>query len=473
MLPKRALVIQLLFFLGLASTAPIVRADTVFQRLHSRVFGSGSGARDAAKDALDTKISLSFAEDGTFKLLVIGDMHYSEGVNARCRDLPPWKLKFPCSDKNTTAFLERLINTEAPNLVVFTGDNIDLTESPDANPQDALYEALAPVIQAKIPWAAVLGNHDGLTLEEKLNIAAIMQDMPLSLFERGNTSLHGVGNYIVRIRPAAPTAATVATTVALAGASGNTAPTGDDFVLFMVDSGADSEVPGIPGWDWIRPNQIAWYLDQSAALPKSLPALMFFHIPLREYGAPMMATGQVLQAANAAHINSGMYAAIKEADNVRAVFVGHDHPNDICGDHHGVKFCYAGGAGYGRSFNKVGNLRRARVVELRDHGRRVVSWKRVDDDTLSQEDVEQLYPDDETANEFYPKKRVVIPGIMHEQGGPGKLAHCDTPMGAVWMAPAKFLPMALIVLPCMVVLMLIFWSVYYRRHEAARPAKIL
>jgi hypothetical protein len=47
-------------------------------------------------------------------------MHYGNRATTRCQDAPPDKAPY-CSDHNTTQFLERLIDAENPDLIVFTG----------------------------------------------------------------------------------------------------------------------------------------------------------------------------------------------------------------------------------------------------------------------------------------------------------------------------------------------------------------
>lgn len=47
-------------------------------------------------------------------------MHYANGATTECLDVLPEQFD-SCSDLNTTAFLERVIAEENPDLLVFTG----------------------------------------------------------------------------------------------------------------------------------------------------------------------------------------------------------------------------------------------------------------------------------------------------------------------------------------------------------------
>uniref|UniRef100_A0A5K0WVI1 Calcineurin-like phosphoesterase domain-containing protein n=1 Tax=Nymphaea colorata TaxID=210225 RepID=A0A5K0WVI1_9MAGN len=64
---------------------------------------------------------------GEFKILQVADMHYGNGGTTGCLDVLPAQMA-GCSDLNTTAFLERVIRAEQPDLIVFTG-NLSLSLS--------------------------------------------------------------------------------------------------------------------------------------------------------------------------------------------------------------------------------------------------------------------------------------------------------------------------------------------------------
>ena len=65
------------------------------------------------------------AKTGKFKILQFADMHFENGKATNCTALTVEQQKWPCTDLNTTDFLRRLIDLEDPDLVIFTGDNID------------------------------------------------------------------------------------------------------------------------------------------------------------------------------------------------------------------------------------------------------------------------------------------------------------------------------------------------------------
>lgn len=63
---------------------------------------------------------LRFRQNGEFKILQVADMHYANGKTTPCLDVLPSQVA-GCSDLNTTAFINRMISAEKPDLIVFTG----------------------------------------------------------------------------------------------------------------------------------------------------------------------------------------------------------------------------------------------------------------------------------------------------------------------------------------------------------------
>jgi len=306
-----------------------------------------------------------FRPDGTFTIVQIADVHYSSGSSKICLGIALEEM--PCSDLNTTDFIARIMDGVTPDLVVFTGDNIQLTFNAD----NAIRKYSEPVIARQIPWAMIFGNHDDEGNLDRQQMLDIVKTLPYAVSERGPLDVDGIGNY------------------ALSVADGNTTL----FNLFLLDSGAYSKVDGIGGYDWVKPSQIKWFLqtsqDLNAGLAAPNPALAFFHIPIPEYEQAVDKLGSELEGVHDGDVNSGLFAAFLEAGDVKATFVGHDHINDYCGDHFGVKLCYGGGIGYG-TYGRIGFKRRARIIKLENFGKVVRTWKVLDDLALTQIDSQFL-----------------------------------------------------------------------------------
>ncbi|KAH7441435.1 hypothetical protein KP509_03G038200 [Ceratopteris richardii] len=344
------------------------------------------------------------SKTGQFKILQVADMHYANGAKTSCLDVLSTEYG-TCSDLNTTTFINRLIDAEKPDLIVFTGDNIFGADCDDSAASQVA--AFAPAVNAHIPWAAVLGNHDQ---EGDLDRFHLMQhivsmdysvsqinppSMTLSMSPEGDAyqsnifqaSIDGYGNYHLKV----------------SGPQGSSLSKKSMLNLFFLDSGDYSTVDTISGYGWIKASQQFWFSQTAAELQAefrsaphsqntSAPSFVYFHIPVREFvefGESNM-TGIRQEGIGSSDLNSGFFSAMVEA-GVKAAFVGHDHVNDFCGRLNGVNLCYGGGFGY-HAYGLAGWPRRARFVLVSlgkgDDGewsgvQEITTWKRLDDDELS------------------------------------------------------------------------------------------
>ncbi|OVA19956.1 Phosphoesterase domain [Macleaya cordata] len=323
-------------------------------------------------------------------------MHYADGKASPCLNVLPNQFK-GCSDLNTSAFINRMIQAEKPNLIVFTaGDNIFGADATDA--ATSLNNAFAPAIAAGIPWAAVLGNHDmesTLSREGVMKHIVSMQGTLAQLNPSSADIIDGFGNYNLEVQ----------------GVDGSSLQNKSVLNLYFLDSGDYSTVPSIRGYGWIKASQQFWFQQTSLKLQKAYmnkpkpqkapaPGLAYFHIPLPEYADVSNITGVNKEnAISSASVNSGFFTTMLDAGDVKAVFTGHDHLNDFCGELTGIHLCYAGGFGY-HAYGLAGWSRRARVVsatlEKTKMGgwgavKSIRTWKRLDDEHLTTIDPQVLF----------------------------------------------------------------------------------
>ncbi|KAG0376105.1 hypothetical protein BGX24_008275 [Mortierella sp. AD032] len=376
--------------------------------------------------------TLKFKEDGSFKIVQFADIHMATGPNS-CYNAPS---SMACTgDINTSEMMERMLDAERPDLVVFTGDNVNGMTSNDA--YSTILKYSKPVVERGIPWTINFGNHDeegDLSREEMMRS---VQDVPFSIAERGPTGISGTGNFVLQIhrRDRRPRRRQPPHHRHRRGPNFNRQSTdcGDDFgqdtedrevdevmqsfdkddarfSLYFLDSGAYSFNLAYPGYDWIKEDQVEWFRQTSQSITSRYPkdkvpnALAFFHIPLPEYGlvdedgvdnggdddgeemnvrkANSKMVGDKLEGVSSPSYNSGMFDAFFESKDVRATTAGHDHLNDYCLDHRGINLCFGGGLGYG-SYGRASIYRRSRVFEILKNGNRVDTWKRLDDDQLT------------------------------------------------------------------------------------------
>ncbi|XP_024977667.1 probable inactive purple acid phosphatase 29 isoform X1 [Cynara cardunculus var. scolymus] len=350
----------------LCSFSILILATERVQRSSSLIGGSGIK-------------QLRFDEQGEFRILQVADMHYADGRQTPCEDVLPEQFAH-CSDLNTTFFIERMIQAEKPDLIVFTGDNIYGADTTD--PVASMNAAFAPAITSNIPWAAVLGNHDQestLSREGVMRYIAGMKHTLSQFNPSGVGVIDGFGNYNLEVH----------------GIEGSSSVNNSILNLYFLDSGDYSTVPSIPGYVWIKPSQQFWFQQTSMKLQNKskAPGLAYFHIPLPEYASfdSSNFTGVKQEGISSASVNSGFFTTLVEVGDVKAVFTGHDHINDFCGQLTGIHLCYAGGFGY-HAYGKAGWSRRARVVvvslDKESNGsweavNSIRTWKRLDDEKLT------------------------------------------------------------------------------------------
>jgi hypothetical protein len=103
----------------------------------------------------------------------------------------------------TTTLLGSVLDAERPDLVVFTGDQLN-GQGTSWDPKSVLAKFAAAVTDRGLPWAAVFGNHDdaeenGVPKEELMKL---MRALPYNLVEPGPKDVHGVGNYVLKVMSA-------------------------------------------------------------------------------------------------------------------------------------------------------------------------------------------------------------------------------------------------------------------------------
>ena len=143
---------------------------------------------------------LHFSHDGKFKIMQIADLHYSV-TQGECRDT----TISPCTgaDNMTMTLIERVIDKEKPDMVVFTGDQLN-GQGTTWDAKSVLAKFAKVVTDRQIPWAAVFGNHDDEDGELRRDQVRYMQGLPYSLVEAGPKDIHGVGNYVLKVYSADP-----------------------------------------------------------------------------------------------------------------------------------------------------------------------------------------------------------------------------------------------------------------------------
>jgi hypothetical protein len=148
----------------------------------------------------------------------------------------------------------------------------------------------------------------------------------------------------------------------------------------------------------INKAQTLWYQETSKLLnvKNQTPALLFTHVPLIEYFKGALQEGicgGMNEMVSFEPINSGLFDIMKAENEVKGVFVGHDHCNDFCTLYQGIQLCYEGSPGY-QAYGQCDPLgrcheRRARVTKIKHDGQQTIisSWKRTESNQVIDHEV--------------------------------------------------------------------------------------
>ena len=293
---------------------------------------------------------LRFDSNGTFKIAQFTDIHLTPGNTD--------------SEVRVPQMITKVVEAERPDLLVFTGDIVT------AKPAMPGWEFIADMCaKIGVPYAVTMGNHDP-EMTTRDSIYTFLQTQPLFVGEKGPKELAGMGNYVLPVL----------------ASDGSDNPAGLVYCMDSNDYSPDQEKYGYYGW--IEHSQIAWYRQQSDRFTtinggKPLPAVAYFHIALPESRTAMMEKRMKDEMAKAisegvnpreirerirvmSHrggINSGLFAAFIEKQDVLGAFAGHTHELDHVNEYRGIALGYGRVSGY-EAYGR--NERGTRIVELHE-----------------------------------------------------------------------------------------------------------
>lgn len=292
---------------------------------------------------------LRFRDDGTFRIAQFTDMH-----------LDPSRPRRLAESEKTFARLERVLASERPDLVVFTGDVVT------GAPAEGMWRRLLDAVgRHGIPFCVVLGNHDAEQDLARTEIARIVTSYKGSLNRLGDNG----------------ELADVELTVT---GRGSKSPA---WALYCLDSHDYSTIEGLDGYGWFLPAQVEWLRACCTARSEAnggrpLPSLAFFHIALPEYVAAWRnpdnsRIGRAAEDECPGVLNTGMFSAMAATGSVVGTFVGHDHDIDYLVAEKGICLGYGRFSGDNTTYN---NLRPGvRMLVLTEGVRGFETWIREDD----------------------------------------------------------------------------------------------
>jgi len=196
------------------------------------------------------------------------------------------------------------------------------------------------------------------------------------IFEKGDPAL-GSGNYVIRIEEEGKTV----------------------FAIIMMDS--HNLVPytkpdgsEIRIWAYLTEQQLAWYSEQIAAVER-VESCMIMHMPIYEYNVAFDSAwnseyepksvdphdsydekywnegykgsfGVKYEGICSYPEDEGVFDVILKEDSTKTIIVGHDHRNNFCIKHKGVKFVYGMKIGEGCCWNE--KINGGTVMRISDSG---------------------------------------------------------------------------------------------------------
>lgn len=273
---------------------------------------------------LYTKHPLRFGADGRFKILQVSDIQENLNYDARSLD-----------------GFQRLLDAESPDLVVLGGDNCDGHKLQDGDELRTYLDIFAaPLETRKIPWAHVFGNHDHDLKMDDVEQTEIYEGYDYCV-SKHTVGIGGVTNFVLPV---------------LASDSDSIA-----YAVWGLDTGNclhNSDIPharelfSFPKrpynsdcWDILRFEQLMWYWNSSVELERyagrKIDGAMFMHIAPWEFqlavdNADVAGTvGNTGERMSLGGLNSGLFAAVLERGDIRAISCGHSHEDCfeamICG----------------------------------------------------------------------------------------------------------------------------------------------
>ena len=296
--------------------------------------------------SLEDRFYTDWSAESEYKLedtIVIEKSPDKDFVILNLTDIQLTSIK-ACGEEGELAenMIKKLVSETKPDLITMTGDN--------AKDFIAYLKLIEFMESLEIPWAPVMGNHDGEGMLREAWAAYSLAEAEHCLFKFGPKDM-GYGNYIINI-------------------------TENDKIihsLIMMDTHSnkmytDKDGKEFKGYDHVWPNQIEWYkwaVNGAAKLAgEDVQTSVFMHIPVVEYGDAWNAAwdeetqsfvgeyadtsfGVKHEPVGCAPENNGFFSVIKSLGSTKDVVCGHEHVSNYSIVYEGVRLTYALKTGVG------------------------------------------------------------------------------------------------------------------------------
>ncbi len=305
------------------------------------------GCMAFAKTSEDVDTHLQFNKNGEFKIVQFTDIQ---------DDFPLMTI--------TKKLIRKALDTQNPDLVVLTGDNINVGAGKSmVTAPLAINEFMSIFEEYGVPVAVVFGNHD--------TEGSITRATQIGMYEKYSCFIGCTGEELDGY-----TSGTYYVPVYSSADKNDMA-----YNLWMIDSGDYNTVNDLGGYAAVSEEQIEWYKKTEARLSEAnggvpVPSLVFQHIVVPEifdalevadasdsavvekndvfYKLPAGAVGTLIETPCPPNYNTGEFDAFRDNGDVAAIFFGHDHLNSYEVEYEGIVLCNTPGTGFS-SYNGVEN----------------------------------------------------------------------------------------------------------------------
>lgn len=288
-------------------------------------------------------LSIKVPSNRPLKIAQFADLHF--GVEGK-----DWHND---KEARTIAYMDYIVETAKPDLIVCSGDNILTTGI------NGLKEFVEKMDSYKIPWTFIYGNHDAESSSKNYKKADLSKyldecDSDYLLYESGYveaTSENRYGNY----------------TVSVLDSEGKTLLGG----IILMDSGTyDYDKKD---YQAITEGQIDWYISEIERLQnlygkeEVVPTIVFSHIQLPEFqdayhkaakkeGAEFIIEQTIISedgsiGEGGPQVNTGLYDVLVEKKSTKAYLVGHAHTNFFQVKMDGIILGFAPQVGFAKLFD--------------------------------------------------------------------------------------------------------------------------
>ncbi len=270
------------------------------------------------KDHLSDYVKTMDYHDG-FTILQLTDIHWHGGTQIGEDD-----------EYGSERYLRKVIDEAVAHagkidLIEVTGDTF---MSANTKAVDTFIDFMT---RTELPYAIIWGNHDRQSTYDPNWLSECFLEAPYSLYtEVDNDDVHERSNYVIN----------------LMGADGKAV-----WQIVNLDSGAsyhDGVFEFQLTYDYLRDDQFEWMAAQHDAVGADVPVICYYHIAQADFDLSYDAVKAGAAGYKSKFFNFEGFAPSKYApetedicikNNVKAVFIGHDHADDwTCTTPRGVTF---------------------------------------------------------------------------------------------------------------------------------------